>query len=95
MAVEVADYFNEVDGQVETWLFSDIPEEERARLDPFSVPRFHRTLSSWVAMICNAGFVIQQLGEPRASDETARRHPIVADTQVAPIFLHVRAGKLS
>ena len=94
-AVEVADYFNEVDGQVETWLFSDIPDEERARLDPFSVPRFHRTLTSWMAMICGAGFIIQQFGEPRASDETARQHPIVADTQVAPIFLHVRAGKPS
>ncbi|WP_136658756.1 class I SAM-dependent methyltransferase [Nitratireductor sp. XY-223] len=92
-AVEVADYFKEVDGQVETWMFSDVPDEERERLDPFSVPRFHRTLSNWVAMICAAGFLIQRFGEPRASDETARKHPLVADTQVAPIFLHIRAGK--
>ncbi|WP_419910660.1 class I SAM-dependent methyltransferase [Hoeflea sp.] len=94
-AVQVADYFNEVDGQVDTWLFSDIPEEERARLEPFTVPRFHRTLTSWVAMICGAGFVIQAFGEPRASDDTARKYPLVADTQVTPIFLHVRAGRPS
>ena len=94
-AVEVADYFNEVNGQIDTWLFSDIPEEERTKLDPFTVPRFHRTLTSWVAMICEAGLVIQQFGEPRASDEVARKHPLVADTQVTPIFLHVRAGKPS
>lgn len=90
-AVEVADYFNEVDGRVETWMFSDIPEEERARLDPFTVPRFHRTLTSWVAMICAAGLVIRQFGEPRAGDDIARQYPLVADTQVAPIFLHIRA----
>ncbi len=92
-AVEVADYFDEMDGRVDTWLFSDIPEAERASLEPFRVPRFHRTLSRWVEMLCGAGFVIRQFGEPRASDEAARQSPTVADTQVAPIFLQVRAGK--
>ncbi len=92
-AVEVAEYFNEVDGQIDRWIFSDIPEEQRTVLEPFSVPRFHRTLASWVEMICGAGFVIERFGEPRASDAVARQYPAVADTQVAPIFLLVRAAK--
>jgi hypothetical protein len=44
-------------------------------------------------MICQAGFVIQQFGEPCASDEVAKATPILADTRVAGLFLHVRAVK--
>ncbi len=93
VAVELADYFNETGGRVERWLFSGVSDEERAGLEPFSVPRFHRTLSSWVAMLVGAGLSIQAFGEPMASEEVACAEPIVADTRVAPIFLHVRAGR--
>lgn len=92
-AVEVADYFEQVDGQIDRWIFSDIPEAERADLELFSVPRFHRTLSAWVEMIHAAGLRIERFGEPRADDATARKYPSVADTQVVPIFLQVRAGR--
>lgn len=93
VAVQVADYFSETDGEIERWMFSSIPAEERATLTPFAVPRFHRTLTSWVAMIVGAGLVIEAFGEPRASEEVAASEPVVADTRVAPIFLHVRARK--
>lgn len=89
--VEVGDYFNESDGRIDTWLFSAAPEEERQRIPPFRVPRFHRTLTSWVRMIGEAGLVIQEFGEPSATEEVARAVPDVADTRVAGIFLHVRA----
>ncbi|QDL96515.1 class I SAM-dependent methyltransferase [Rhodopseudomonas palustris] len=91
VAVEVADYFDESDGRVERWLFSSVSPEQQAVLTPFAVPRFHRTLSTWVAMIVGAGLSIEAFGEPRASEEVAAAEPIVADTRVAPIFLHVRA----
>ncbi|MEQ1409551.1 class I SAM-dependent methyltransferase [Neorhizobium sp. Rsf11] len=91
VAVQVADYFDETEGRIERWLFSDIPAEERARLTPFSIPRFHRTLSTWVSMIVGAGLVIEAFGEPMASEEVAAAEPVVADTRVAPIFLHIRA----
>ncbi|KAB1115971.1 class I SAM-dependent methyltransferase [Neorhizobium galegae] len=93
VAVQVADYFDETDGRIERWLFSEIPAEERAGLTPFSVPRFHRTLTTWVSMILEAGLVIEAFGEPMASEEVALAEPVVADTRVAPIFLHIRAGK--
>lgn len=92
-AVEVGRYFTATDGAIETWHFSAAPADERAEAEPFRVPRFHRTLSQWVAMTVQSGFVIEALGEPMASEETAAAEPIVADTRVAPIFLHFRLRK--
>jgi len=92
-AVEIAEYFNDVGGRLDSWMFSAMPVEERAGLDRFTIPRFHRTLSAWVAMIRGAGLVIQELAEPMASEAVARAHPTVADTRVTPLFLHVRADK--
>lgn len=92
-AVEVADYFLETNGAVESWLFSTVSEEERRRTPPFRVPRFHRTLSGWVEIICDASLSIEAFGEPRASEALAAAEPVVADTRVAPVFLHIRCRK--
>jgi SAM-dependent methyltransferase len=91
--VEVGGYFDATDGQVDTWWFSSAPEEERRKVAPFRVPRFHRTLSEWVDFICQAGLVIERLGEPCAEPELAEAEPVVADTRIAPIFLHFRVRK--
>lgn len=93
IAVEIADYFRRTDGDVDTWHFSTLPKEERAGIEPFRVPRFHRTLSDWVGMCVAAGFVIEAFGEPMADEALAARVPVVADTRVAPIFLHIRLRK--
>jgi SAM-dependent methyltransferase len=92
-AIEVAGYFDRIDGRVDSWWFETVPREERERVAPFCTPRFHRTLSEWVEMLCRAGLGIEQFGEPRASPDLARAEPIVADTCIAPLFLHVRARK--
>jgi SAM-dependent methyltransferase len=92
-AIEVGRYFDSTDGEIETWQFSSAPAEERARVEPFRVPRFHHTLSQWVEFVVGAGLAIEQLAEPRASEEVAARFPVVEDTRVAPLFLHVRARK--
>jgi SAM-dependent methyltransferase len=92
-AIEVAGYFDCIDGRVDAWWFSTVPSEERARVPPFRTPRFDRTLSGWVEMLCRAGFVIEQFGEPCASPELAAAEPVVADNRVAPLFLHIRARK--
>ncbi|GGK43914.1 class I SAM-dependent methyltransferase [Salinarimonas ramus] len=93
VALEIGGYFEEIDGDIETWIFSTVPPEERASLSPFRVPRFHRPLSRWVEMVAAAGFTIDAMGEPRATEEEAAAEPVVADTRVAPIFLHVRCRK--
>lgn len=92
-AIEIAGYFDETPGRVETWWFSTLPRDERAQSEPFRVPRFHRTLSAWVRMIREAGFIIEAMEEPSASVEVAKAVPTVADTRVAGIFLIVRATK--
>lgn len=93
VAVQVADYFRTTDGEIERWLFSSAPATETKGMRPFEVPRFHRTLSQWVDMIGDAGLRLEKLGEPRADEATALQQPVVADTRVAPIFLHFRARK--
>jgi ubiquinone/menaquinone biosynthesis C-methylase UbiE len=92
-AIEVARYFDSSEPYLDEWMFSTVPAEERARVEPFRIPVFHRTLSSWVELICRAGLVIEQFGEPSASAELAAAQPSLADTRVAPLFLHIRARK--
>lgn len=92
-AVEVARYFDGTDGEVETWWFGSVSHEEREKVAPFRVPRFHRPLSTWVDFIVDAGLVIEKFAEPCADIDTAEAQPEVADTRVAPIFLHIRARK--
>ena len=92
-AVEVAGYFDRIDGQLDTFWFSGLPQAERETSEPFRIPRFHRTLSEWVGMINVAGLTIEQMAEPSASDELATAQPVVADTRVVPIFLLFRVRK--
>jgi SAM-dependent methyltransferase len=92
-AIEVARYFERDQPYLDVWIFSSIPQEQQAGMEPFKIPVFHHPLSDWVAYICGAGLVIEQFGEPSASAELAAAVPVVADTRVAPLFLHIRARK--
>jgi ubiquinone/menaquinone biosynthesis C-methylase UbiE len=92
-AIEIARYFDVAEPYLDVWIFSSIPAEQQAGLEPFRIPVFHHPLSDWVAFICRAGLVIEQFGEPSASPELAQAVPVVADTRVAPLFLHIRARK--
>ncbi len=86
-------YFDGIDGEIETWRFGAAPAEVKASVVPFRVPRFHRTLSEWVAMIVVAGLTIEHMAEPHVDAETARAIPYLADTHIVPLFLHIRARK--
>jgi ubiquinone/menaquinone biosynthesis C-methylase UbiE len=92
-AIEIGGYFDATDGRIDTFRFENLPEEERQMTEPFRVPRFHRTLSGWVDLIVAAGLIIERFGEPQASVEVAKAEPILEDTLVAPLFLHVRVLK--
>jgi hypothetical protein len=93
VAYECGDYFRTLNGEVEEWTFSSAPPELKAKFPKFRVPRFTRTLSSWLNLLMDTGFVMERLGEPCADDETAKRHPDVADTRIIAYFLHVRCRK--
>jgi ubiquinone/menaquinone biosynthesis C-methylase UbiE len=92
-AIEVGQYFENREGDVEEWLFSAAPAKERKGWPPFRVPRFTRTISQWLNGLIETGFVIECLGEPRPSDEAVRRCPNIQDAQVVAYFLHIRARK--
>ncbi len=93
VAKECGDYFSEQQGVVEEWIFAAAPEELKQRLPKFKVPRFFRTLGSWVNLLIDAGFAVERLQEPHADDEAISRQPHLADTLVVPDFLHVRCRK--
>jgi SAM-dependent methyltransferase len=86
-------YFDGVDGELDIWHFHTAPAEERAKVDPFRTPRFHRTLSQWVEFLVAANLAIEKFAEPSASAEVAAKVHEVEDTRVVPLFLHVRARK--
>jgi ubiquinone/menaquinone biosynthesis C-methylase UbiE len=93
VAVACGDYFEERWGTVEEWIFGAAPQELREKLPKFRVPRFFRRLSSWMNLLAEAGFRLEQMQEPCADEETAKRCPDVADTRILPLFLHARYRK--
>jgi len=93
VAVECGDYFNQQPGRIEEWIFGSAPEELKRTLPRFRVPRFCRTLSSWMNLLIDAGFVIERIEEPYADDEVVEKCPHLADTRIVAYFLHMRWGK--
>jgi SAM-dependent methyltransferase len=92
-AIEVGDYFRNLDGDVVEWLFNAAPPEVREGLSRFKVPRFTRTMSQWLNLIIDSGLLVERVEEPRPSDQVVSKRPDLQDAQVVAYFLHVRARK--
>lgn len=92
-AYEVGDYFLNLSGEITEWHFSAAPAELVQGLPPFKVPRFTRTLSQWLNLVVDSGFVLERFQEPCPTDEAVRLHPNIQDAQVVAYFLHIRARK--
>lgn len=92
-AVEVGQYFNYRNGELNEWTFSTAPQELKAQYGNFKVPFFNRTMSQWVNAIADAGFVIEQMNEPFADAEAIAKYPGLADTLVVAYFLQTRCRK--
>ncbi|MCA1628010.1 MAG: methyltransferase domain-containing protein [Acidobacteria bacterium] len=92
-AIEVGDYFRNLDGEITEWLFGAAPPETRQGLPKFKTPWFTRTLSQWLNLLIETGFAPERIEEPRPSAETVRECPDMQDAQVVAYFLHVRGRK--
>ena len=92
-AIEVGDYFQNLQGDIMEWLPGAAPPEIIEGLPKFKIPRFTRTLSQWLNLVIEKGFLLERVEEPRPSDETVRECADVQDAQVVAYFLHVRARK--
>lgn len=92
-AIEVGDYFRNLEGEVTEWLFGATPPELKQGLPKFKTPWFTRTVSQWLNLLIETGFLMERIEEPRPSDETVRACPDMQDAQVVAYFLHIRARK--
>ncbi len=92
-AYEIGGYFEELRGDPTEWTFGAAPPEAKARFPRFRVPRFTRTLSTWLNLCLDTGFVIERFAEPCPSAEAAQADPSIQDAQVVPYFLHVRVRR--
>ena len=92
-AYQVGDYFRNLHGDIEEWTFNAAPPEVRQSVAKFRVPRFTRTVSQWLNLLLDTGFVLERIEEPCPDDDTVGRYPNVQDAQVVAYFLHVRARK--
>ena len=92
-AVEVGDYFKNLDGDIDEWIFKAAPQELKNKLPKFKTPRFTKTLSQWINLIIDAGFTIERVNEPYPDDKTIRQQPKLQDSQVVAYFLHFLCRK--
>lgn len=92
-AIEVGDYFSNVDGRIDEWTFRSSPRAARANLRKFRIPRFNRTLSTWMNLLMDSGFRLEKLAEPKPTNAAIERWPQLQDATVVAYFLHVRARK--
>ncbi|MBQ0820343.1 class I SAM-dependent methyltransferase [Microvirga sp. HBU67558] len=94
LGLRVGHYFERMPF-VEHWRFSRRDGSEgQAGREPFTVPRFPRTLSDYVNAVIDAGFRIVRVEEPRPGEELARKHDWLDRWyRHAPLVLFVSAIK--
>ena len=92
-ALEVGDYFRDLNGEMSEWLFGAAPPEAKLGMAKFKAPRFTRTMSQWLNMLVETGFALERIEEPRPSDQNVAECPDVQDAQVVAYFLHIRGRK--
>jgi SAM-dependent methyltransferase len=92
-AIEVGDYFRNLHGNIQEWIFGAAPLDMRKGLPKFKTPRFTRTISQWLNLLLDTGFVLERLQEPRPTEQAVEACPGLQDAQVVAYFLHIRARK--
>ena len=93
IGIVCGDYFERRDGRIEEWTFGAAPDELKQRYPKFRIPRFFRTLSEWMNMLLDAGFVITRIQEPAPDEERVRRDPSLRCERLFAWFLHVQCRK--
>ncbi|MGZ3427293.1 MAG: SAM-dependent methyltransferase, partial [Polyangia bacterium] len=90
--VVCGDYFRELDGEIEEWTFGAAVRAGHSPR-PFRIPRFTHTLSTWLNLFLDAGFVLERFCEPTVDDATLAEHPKMADHRLVAYFLTMRVRK--
>jgi ubiquinone/menaquinone biosynthesis C-methylase UbiE len=95
ITLQCGDYFKELKGGVDTWIFNTTPREIRDKTPKFKTPYFYITLSNWLNLLIRTGFSLECFAEPTADDETIKQIPHLADTRIVAYFLIIRCRKFS
>ena len=93
LALKCGDYFKELNGEIEEWIFGAAPEDLKNEFSNFKIPRFTRPLSKWLNSLINAGFILEEFAEPSPDDETVRKFPSLRYTQIIAWILIIRCRK--
>jgi ubiquinone/menaquinone biosynthesis C-methylase UbiE len=93
VARQVSRYFKRLHGTIDEWTFGAIPVELQDEMLRFRTPRFNWTLSEWLNLVCDTGFTLERVNEPRPTAETVRTHPRLSDEEIVPTFFHVRCRR--
>jgi ubiquinone/menaquinone biosynthesis C-methylase UbiE len=89
----VKDYFKKSNGELEEWIFSAAPKEITEKMKNFKIPLFTRTLSEWLNLLIEKGFILERFCEPYADDDTIKKYPEYYDSRIIPWFLLIRCRK--
>jgi ubiquinone/menaquinone biosynthesis C-methylase UbiE len=89
----IKDYFKQFNGEIDEWIFGAAPKEITEKMRKFKTPHFTRTLSSWLNLLIEKGFIFEEFCEPYADDETLKKYPQEYDTRIIPYFLIIRCRK--
>jgi ubiquinone/menaquinone biosynthesis C-methylase UbiE len=89
-AIRIGDYFD-ASPVIEQWKFHAAPDFEKNQ--PFTVPYFRRTMTEYINTLCDNGFRIAGILEPRPSDEACKVNSGLKKHQMIPQSLCIKARK--
>ncbi|MFW9875980.1 MAG: class I SAM-dependent methyltransferase [Candidatus Thorarchaeota archaeon] len=89
----IRNYFKQFNGEIDEWIFGAAPKEISEKMKKFKIPRFTRTLSDWLNLLIEKGFILEEFCEPYADDETLKKYPQEYDSRIIPYFLLIRCRK--
>ncbi len=89
-AIICGDYFRELRGEIEEWSFGAARRAGETQR-PFRIPRFTHTLSTWLNLFLDAGFMLERFVEPTVDEATVAANPRVYDHRIIAYFLTTAA----
>ncbi|PZM81640.1 MAG: SAM-dependent methyltransferase [Candidatus Melainabacteria bacterium] len=87
------DYFHEEMEKILEWTFSNAPEEMKNEFGNFVIPTYYKTLSGWLNMLLDIGFVLERFLEPCPDAQTLEKYPALKGAAKVALFLHIRCRK--
>jgi len=89
----ISNYFQPIYNEIEEWTFTGAPATLQGIYPKFRVPRFERTLESWLNLVITSGFVLECFDEPHPEGDALKEFPHHAFPPTVPFSLLIRCRK--